>query len=113
MAKKTTIVLCGILGLGLHGAANAAGAQSDGPSYALTCPPDFLTDTEQRIYTKEGTVHSGPWHVRCYQNGAAIVDRDRLYVYCGKNQTTASLEGADGHAIRFQFPGEVACVWER
>ncbi len=112
MAKKTSILLCGVLVVGMHGAANAADT-TGGQSFALSCPPDFLTDTEQRMYTKEGTIRSGPWHVHCYQNGTAIVDRDRVYVYCAHNSTEASLEGADGHAIRFQFPREIACVWDR
>ena len=117
MVKAASIaVLClaGLLGL-FSSKAHAAqpAAQSEAPAYALSCPPDFLTDTEQRMFAKEGTSRSGPWHVKCFQNGNAIYDRDRVYVYCGRGDTHASLEGADGHAIRFQFPSEVACIWER
>jgi hypothetical protein len=83
------------------------------PTMGLSCPPDFLTDPEQRMFAKEGQIRSGPWHTKCFQNGATIYDRDHIYVFCSKGQSHASTEGADGHAIRFQFPPEVACVWER
>jgi hypothetical protein len=92
---------------------HAATDTPETPNTGLACPPDFLTDIEQRMFTKEGQIRSGPWHVHCYQNGAAIFDRDHLYAFCQKGQSHASLEGADGHAIKFQFPPEVACVWER
>ncbi len=112
MTGLARIIVSGLLaGLALCGSAHAA-EQSTGPNYSLACPPDFLTDIEQRMYTKEGTIRSGPWHVRCFQNGTGIYDRDRVYLYCAKGAQHAALEGADGHAIRFQFPGEVACVWE-
>ncbi len=94
-------------------AAEQTAAASPGQAYSLACPPDFLTDTEQRMFAKEGTIRSGPWHVKCFQNGTPIYDRDRLYVFCGRGDTHAGLEGADGRAIRFQFPSEVACIWER
>ena len=95
-------------------AGSAAASSGDAaPGSGFSCPPDFLTDTEQRMYAKEGQIRSGPWHVRCFQNGASIYDRDHIYAYCQKNQTRASTEGQDGHAIKFQFPDTVACVWER
>jgi hypothetical protein len=113
MIRRISILISAVLlGFGLHSGTACAAQATAGPDYSLSCPPDFLTDTEQRMYTKEGTIRSGPWHVRCFQNGTPIYDRDRVYLYCGKSETKASLEGADGHAIRFQFPGEVACVWE-
>jgi hypothetical protein len=79
----------------------------------MSCPPQFLNDPERRQYAKDGAIRSGPWHTRCFQNGASIYDRDHIYVYCSRGDTTASIESGDGHAIRFQFPPEVACVWER
>ena len=79
----------------------------------MSCPPEFLTDVERRMYAKDNSIRSGPWHVRCFQNGTGIFDRDHLYVFCQKGDTTASVEGGNGSAIRFQFPPEIACVWER
>ena len=93
---------------------NGTGASNDSaPGAGLSCPPDFLTDVEQRMYAKDGQIRSGPWHVRCFQNGQAIYDRDHIYAFCARNQSRASTEGAEGHAIKFQFPADVACVWER
>ena len=109
------LLLAAFLTGALAGAADAASPAAASPDTAggLTCPPNFLNETEQRMYGKEGAIRSGPWHIRCFQNGAGIYDRDHVYVFCQKNDTRASMEGADGHAIRFQFPPEIACVWER
>jgi hypothetical protein len=103
----------------LH-AANDSGPQSTAQSAPvnvgvgnMSCPPQFLTDPERRQYAKDGAIRSGPWHTRCFQNGTSIYDRDHIYVYCSRGDTNASIESGDGHAIRFQFPPEVACVWER
>ncbi len=79
----------------------------------MSCPPDFLTDVERRMYAKDNNVRTGPWHVRCFQNGTGIYDRDHVYVFCQKGDTTASIEAGTGQSIHFQFPPEVACVWER
>ena len=109
MAVRAGMILAGLLAMsGLPASADTAAAP-----VGLSCPPDFLTDTEQKMFAKEGQIRSGPWHVKCFQNGAAIYDRDRLYAFCRKTDTRAQLEGADGHAVRFQFPPEVACIWER
>ncbi len=79
----------------------------------MSCPPEFLTDVERRMYAKDNNVRSGPWHVKCFQNGTGIYDRDHIYVFCQKGDTTASIEAGTGQSIHFQFPPEVACVWER
>ena len=83
------------------------------PSGMLSCPPQFVTEPEQRLYAKDGMVRSGPWHAKCFQNGMPIYDHDRLYLSCQRNDKMANVETAEGHAVRFSFPPEIACIWER
>ncbi len=117
-ASILSVALAGFAAPGPLLAANAnAPASTPAPDSVtgsgMTCPPNYLNDTESRMYAADGAIRSGPWHLRCFQNGIPIYDRDRIYVVCPKNDPRPGVEGADGHAIRFQFPADIACVWER